>query len=166
MSGPAPTASSRVVTHAAIVERAVDVNELVHMVADPGAGATAIFLGTVRNVNEGRPVVGIDYQAYEAMAARELQAIVDEAARRFSAHGVAAQHRIGFLELGEVSVGVVASHAHRGPAFDATRYVIEQIKRRVPVWKREHYVDGTREWVDPTRPAQMAVAGDAGDRSA
>jgi molybdopterin synthase catalytic subunit len=145
-------------THAAIVERALDVSGLVHMVADPGAGATAVFLGTVRDHDAGRPVVGIDYQAYSAMAARELHAIVTEAALRFATRAIAAEHRTGVLAVGEISVAIVASHERRGPAFEATRYVIEHIKRRVPIWKREHYADGTREWVDPTRTAHPSVA--------
>lgn len=138
-------------THAAIVERALDVSELVQMVANPGAGATSVFLGTVRNSDAGRAVVGIDYLAYSAMAARELHTIVAEAAHQFGTRAVAVEHRSGFLAVGEISVIIVASHERRGPACDATRYVIEHIKRRVPIWKREHYADGTREWVDPTR---------------
>jgi molybdopterin synthase catalytic subunit len=138
-------------THAAIVERALGVSELVQMVANPGAGATSVFLGTVRNSDSGRAVVGIDYQAYAAMAARELRAIVTEAAHQFGTRAIAVEHRSGFLAVGEISVVIVASHERRGPAFDATRYVIEHIKRRVPIWKREHYADGTRDWVDPTR---------------
>ena len=149
-------------THAAIVERALDVSGLVQLVADPSAGASAVFLGTVRDSNDGRPVVGIDYQAYSEMAARELRAIVDEAAQQFGTRGIAAEHRVGYLAVGEISIVIAASHARRHPALEATRYVIEQVKRRLPVWKREHYTDGTREWVDPTRVSDMAaaVAGD------
>lgn len=137
--------------HARIVTQPIDVATLVHAVADHGAGATALFLGTVRNVHDDRPVSGIDYQAYVVMAERELRAIVAEAGQRFATRAIAVEHRVGFLSLGETSVGIAASHARRAPAFDAARYVIEEIKRRVPIWKREHYADGTREWVDPTR---------------
>jgi len=144
-------------THAAIVERALDVNGLVQMVADPGAGASSVFLGTVRHANDGRPVVGIDYQAYGAMATRELNAIVDEAAQRFGTRAIGVEHRVGYLAVGDISIAIAASHERRGPAQDATRYVIEQVKRRLPVWKREHYTDGTREWVDPTRTANHSA---------
>ena len=146
--------------HAALVDRALDVNGLVQMVTDPGAGATSVFVGSVRDSNEGRGVAGIDYQAYLAMAERELRTIVDEAAQRFGTRGIAAEHRLGFLAVGELSVAIAASHERRAAACDASRYVIEQIKRRLPVWKREHYTDGTREWVDPTRSAP-ALAGTA-----
>jgi molybdopterin synthase catalytic subunit len=150
-------------THAAIVERVLDVNGLVQMVADPGAGASSVFLGTVRQTNDGRPVVGIDYQAYSAMATRELHAIVDEAAQRFGTRAIVAEHRVGSLAVGDISIAIAASHERRGPAQDATRYVIEQVKRRLPVWKREHYTDGTREWVDPTRGAtHCATIGEPG----
>ena len=84
------------------------------------------------------------------MAVREMQAIVDEASERFPGVRLALVHRVGPLALGDVSVGIAAAHAHRAPALEATRFVIEQLKRRVPIWKREHYTDGTREWVDPT----------------
>lgn len=144
-----PTARGSV--HVAVVSRPLDSASLIRAVADHGAGATALFLGTVRNVHDERPVTGIDYEAYSAMAERELRTIADEATLRFGTLGLAVEHRIGYLALGEVSVAIAASHARRAPAFGATRYVIEEIKRRVPIWKREHYADGTREWVDPTR---------------
>jgi molybdopterin synthase catalytic subunit len=158
------TALSLGFTHAAVVDRALDVSGLVQMVADPGAGASSLFLGTVRHANDGRPVLGIEYHAYSAMAARELQAIVGEAAQRFGTRAIAAQHRVGYLAVGDISIAIAASHERRGPAQDATRYVIEHVKRRLPVWKREHYTDGTREWVDPTRHMDPAwAAGDAGE---
>jgi molybdopterin synthase catalytic subunit len=71
---------------------------------------------------------------------------------------VVAEHRLGYLALGEASVAVAVAHPRRGPAFDASRYVVEELKRRVPIWKREHYTDGTREWVDPTRAATTQEA--------
>jgi molybdopterin synthase catalytic subunit len=94
------------------------------------------------------------------MAERELGQIVAEAAARFATGDIVVEHRLGALAVGDVSVAIVAAHHHRDAAFLATRYVIEQIKQRVPLWKREHYVDGTREWVDPT--AQVTVAGTSG----
>lgn len=144
-------ATSHGKVHVAVVSRPVDAGALIDAVADHGAGATALFLGTVRNVHDDRAVTGIDYEAYTAMAERELRTIADEATLRFGTLGLAVEHRTGYLALGEVSIAIAASHARRAPAFGATRYVIEEIKRRVPIWKREHYVDGTRAWVDPTR---------------
>ncbi|GJG85214.1 hypothetical protein tb265_03950 [Gemmatimonadetes bacterium T265] len=148
-----------------IVERPLDLAALLAEVADAAHGATALFVGTVREVNDGRPVTGIDYTAYRAMAERELAAIVAEAAGRFgTAEGaprVVVEHRVGTLGIGEASVAVAAAHARRAPAMDAVRYVVEELKRRVPIWKREHYADGTREWLDPTAAAVAPAAGAA-----
>jgi molybdopterin synthase catalytic subunit len=132
-------------------ERPLDGAALLAEVASPRHGAALLFVGTVREVNDGRAVTGIDYSAYLAMARRELSAIVAEAEARFAPAAVAAEHRLGYLALGEASVAVAVAHPRRGPAFEASRYVVEELKRRVPIWKREHYADGTREWVDPTR---------------
>ena len=143
---------------AAITDAPLDAARLLAEVARAANGATVAFVGTVREVNDGRPVTGIDYSAYREMAERELDAIVRETAARFGTPDVVAEHRLGTLGLGEASVVVAAAHPHRAPAFDACRHVIEEIKRRVPVWKREHYADGTREWVDPTRATQEVTS--------
>jgi molybdopterin synthase catalytic subunit len=141
---------------AAIVDRPIDPAALVAEVSSASRGAVILFLGSVRDHHDGREVTGLEYQAYDAMAARELEAIVSEAATRFGSDAIVVEHRLGRLALGEASVGIAVAHPHRGPAYDASRYVIEELKRRVPVWKREEYVDGTREWVDPTRAPAAA----------
>jgi molybdopterin synthase catalytic subunit len=135
----------------AIVTRPIDCAALLAEVASRAFGATSLFVGTVREVNEGRAVSGMEYASYEAMAAAELGRIADEAATTFGTTALVIEHRIGTLGLGEASVVIAVSHAHRGPALEATRYAIEQLKQRVPIWKREHYTDGTREWIDPTK---------------
>ncbi len=134
-----------------LTESTIDTNALLSLVAGNATGATVLFLGTVRETNEGRDVVGIDYSAYAPMAEKTLQEISSEAAERFHTHAIAVEHRLGTLELGDVSVVIAVSHERRAAAFDAARYIIEELKKRVPIWKREHYADGTREWVDPTR---------------
>jgi molybdopterin synthase catalytic subunit len=139
----------------AVVAQTIDPARIAAEVSSDDYGAISIFLGTVRNKNGGRPVDGIEYTAYNAMAERELDKIAKEAADRFSIGSLVVEHRIGFLRLGEVSVAIAAAHAHRDRAMDCSRFVIEQIKERVPIWKLEHYSDGTREWVDPT--AQVKV---------
>lgn len=138
---------------AAVVFRPLDVSALLAEAASPRNGAVVLFVGSVREVNEGRAVTGIEYAAYGAMAERELATIVAEAAERFGTADIVVEHRIGRLAVGEASVAIATAHPHRGLAYDASRYVIEELKRRVPVWKREEYVDGSREWVDPTRAA-------------
>ena len=137
----------------ALVDRAIDIGALVREVAGTSNGATVLFVGTVRDLNDGRPVTGMEYSAYKGMAEREMHDIAREASEQFGTPDVVIEHRLGALELGEASVAIVVAHPHRGGAYEASRYVIEQLKRRVPIWKREHYVDGTREWVDPTRHA-------------
>ena len=142
-----------------VVARPLDPAALLREVADPANGAAVLFVGAVREVNEGRRVTGIEYAAYEEMAERELHAIVAEACERWRTPHVVVEHRVGRLAVGEASVVIAVAHPRRAQAYDASRYVIEELKRRVPVWKREHYADGTREWVDPTQT--RATAGDA-----
>lgn len=139
-------------TRSAVVDRPLDAASLLAEVAAPGNGAAILFVGTVRDVNDGRSVTGIEYAAYARMAERELSTIVGEAGERFGTPHIVVEHRVGTLGIGEASVVIAVAHPHRGEAFEAARYIIEALKRRVPVWKREHYADGTREWVDPTRP--------------
>ncbi len=134
----------------AIVDRPLDPTALLAEVSSTASGASTLFVGTVRRVNDGKEVDGIDYSAYGAMAESELAVLVAEAAERFGTERIAVEHRVGTLALGEASIVIAVSHARRAAAMDAQRYLIEEIKRRVPVWKREHYADGTREWVDPT----------------
>lgn len=142
----------------ALVHHAIHVAAITAEVARTANGATLLFIGTVRDVNDGRGVTGIEYSAYESMAERELADIVREAAREFGTEDIVVEHRLGTLELGDASIAIAVAHPHRGPAYDASRYVIEQIKRRVPIWKREHYVDGTREWVGASSDARPAIS--------
>lgn len=134
----------------AIVDRVLDPAALLAEVADHAAGASTLFVGTVRRTNAGREVEGIDYSAYGAMAAKEMDRIVAEAAERFGTTRIVVEHRIGTLALGEASIVIAVSHERRAGAMDAQRFLIEELKKRLPIWKREQYADGTREWVDPT----------------
>jgi molybdopterin synthase catalytic subunit len=131
-----------------LVDDPIDVAALLAKVARHANGATVVFIGTVRDVNDGRPVAGMQYTAYRAMADRELADIAREARERFATDDIAIEHRLGTLDLGDASVAIAVAHPHRGAAYDASRYIIEELKKRVPIWKLEHYVDGTREWVN------------------
>lgn len=135
-----------------VTQDVIDPAEVLERVGGPEDGAVALFLGTVRNQNDDRPVSGMDYQGYALMAEEQLSAIIQEASEQTSVERIAAVHRLGTLAIGEISVAIAVSSPHRGPAFDAARYVIEQIKKRLPVWKREHYVDRPPEWLDGTLP--------------
>ena len=136
---------------ARLITAPIDASALIREVAADDRGAIALFLGTVRNSNEGRAVSGIDYSAYDAMAVAEMNRILAEATTQFEGVTIALEHRVGTLNIGDVSVAIACAHPHRAAALDANRYVIEELKRRVPIWKREHYLDGTSEWVDPVR---------------
>ena len=131
----------------AIVDHELDDAALIDEVAQHRNGASVLFVGTVRNENEGAPVTALDYSAYTGMAESELAAIALEAAERWSTPDIVIEHRIGNLGLGDASVAIAVAHPHRAEAYEASRYIIEELKRRLPVWKREHYVDGRSEWV-------------------
>lgn len=141
---------------AALVDRLIDPARLLSEVSAPASGATSLFLGTVRDVNDGRAVTAIDYAAYVAMAELELARIAEEAGALFGVELLVVEHRTGLLGLGETSVAIAASHPHRRPAMDCVSWVIDEVKKRVPIWKREHYADGGREWVDPTAARSTA----------
>lgn len=133
----------------------IDLGPVVASVESPERGGTAVFLGQVRNHHEGRAVLRLEYSAYVEMAEAECDRIVSEAAARWPA-AVALRHRVGALGIGDTAVIVAAASAHREAAFAACRYVIEEVKRRVPIWKREFYADGAVVWVDPTAKLQPA----------
>lgn len=116
----------------------------------PERGGVASFAGVVRDHHGGRGVLRLDYVAYAPMAEAECARIVSETESRWPV-SISLRHRVGSLEIGETAIVVVAASAHREAAFEACRYVVEEVKRRVPIWKREFYADGTVDWVDPTQ---------------
>jgi molybdopterin synthase catalytic subunit len=138
-----------------LTERPIDLASLHAAVQAPDRGGVAAFVGLVRDHHQGRPVLRLDYSAYGPMAEAECGRIVAEAEARWPV-AVALCHRIGALAIGDTAVAVVVGSAHRDAAFAACRHVIEEVKRRVPVWKREYYADGTVAWVDPTAAMQHA----------
>lgn len=131
-----------------IVSAPIVSEELRKRLFDPAAGGFVSFEGWVRNHNEGKPVERLEYEAYVPLAVKEGERILAEARERFQAQRLLAVHRVGPLAIGDVAVWVGASAAHRDGAFHAARYVIDEIKHRVPIWKRELYVDGTVSWVN------------------
>lgn len=141
----------------------LDGADLVRTLQSRGAGALVVFEGRVRDHNDGRSVVGLHYDAYEEMAGQVLADIAGEAVDRSGVASVAVRHRTGSLVPGEVSLVVGVLAPHRDQAFDAARYVVEELKRRAPIWKKEEYGDGTSIWLDG-RPAGSGPAerGDSG----
>jgi molybdopterin synthase catalytic subunit len=130
----------------AIVREPIDPRTLEDAIR-PGDGGAVKFLGIVRGrADDGRAVHGLSYEAFEPLATAEFERIAGEARERFGDVALAIVHRIGEVGVGEISVAVVASAVHRGAAFDACRYAIDELKRRAPIWKKERYADGSARW--------------------
>ena len=134
----------------AISIEAIDVPALREKLESLSSGACVTFEGRVRNRNEGREVVRMEYEAYEAVATAEGQKILEEARQKFGLERAVSVHREGSLELGDLAVWVGVSAPHRAEAFDGCRFIIDEIKRRLPIWKKEYYADGESGWVNCT----------------
>ncbi len=120
-------------------------------------GAVLLFLGTVRDRNRGRAVEGIEYEAYREMGEEVLEAIAEEVAERFGTDRTRIHHRVGRLGVGEVSTLIAVGAPHRDEAYRASRYIIEELKRRLPVWKKELYLDGRQEWAPGHEPGALSA---------
>lgn len=127
----------------------IDLARLVDVVSAPDRGGVCTFLGLVRNHHGGRAVLRLEYSAYEPMAEAEAGRIIAEAEARWPVR-VGLAHRLGDLSVGDTAVAVAVASAHRAESFEACRHVIEELKVRIPIWKKEHYADGSVVWVDPT----------------
>lgn len=159
----------------ALVRRPIDPQRLLAAVANADAGANVLFTGTARNHGAGGPTVGLEYEAHEPMAGPALERLCTVAVERFRLSACAVEHRLGRVAVGEVSVAVAASAPHRREAFAAAEWLMERIKREVPIWKCEERADGRREWIHPepraeaasgARPADQAGERGSGDRGA
>ena len=134
-----------------IASSPIDLDAFRKQLEDITCGGAVFFEGRVRDHNEGRGVERLEYEAYEPLSIKEGEAIMEEARARWSFARAACIHRTGMLELGEVAVVVGVVSAHRDEAFQAARFIIDEIKARLPIWKREHYLDGERSWVNCQR---------------
>jgi molybdopterin synthase catalytic subunit len=130
-----------------IVREPIDAEAVVGQLKRPADGAVVIFDGVVRDNTRGRRTLYLDYEAYEAMALKQMEALAVEARERFGVRGASIVHRLGRLEIGETSVLIVVAAAHRGAAFEACRWIIDTLKKTVPVWKKEYFEDGA-VWAD------------------
>ena len=134
----------------------IDPAALREQLFDPAAGAYCGFEGWIRNENEGQAVLRLEYEAYEPLALSEGETVLAEARERFGFSQAHCVHRTGLLEIGECAVWVGVSSPHRDESFQACRYIIDQLKSRLPIWKKEHYVDGHSGWVNCERCAKSA----------
>ena len=147
VSGGADPTADEVALHVALTRAVIDRDALVSLLRQPADGAIVVFDGIVRDNTRGRRTLYLDYEAYEEMALAQMQRLAREARAQFAVDRVGIVHRLGRLEIGESSVLIVVTSAHRGPAFEASRWIIDTLKRTVPVWKKEHFVDGA-VWTD------------------
>ncbi len=129
-----------------ITEKPIDIQKVINTASSLGAGAVNVFVGTVRNTSHGKNVLWLEYEAYESMAVSEIRKIIDEAASRWSLLGWGVSHRVGTLKPGEVSVVVAVSSPHRQQAFEACQFIIDTLKEKAPIFKKEIFEDG-EEWV-------------------
>ncbi len=137
-------------------DNAIDIDALRKTLCDPACGGYCSFEGWVRNNNEGHDVTRLEYEAFVDLAIKEGERIVQEAIKRFGVDKAACMHRVGSLAIGDIAVWVGVSSGHRDEAFKACRYIIDEIKHRVPIWKKEHYVNGDSGWVNCERCAEHA----------
>lgn len=137
----------------AIQAVSIDGMALRQQLENPAAGAVVVFEGLVRNHNEGHAVGALEYECFESLALAEATRIYAEAQARFEVFEIVCVHRTGLLQIGEMAVWTGVNAAHRDAAFEACRYVIDQIKFRLPIWKKEHYLNGQSEWVNCQRCA-------------
>jgi molybdopterin synthase catalytic subunit len=132
-----------------LTDDAIDTQYLLALVQRPEAGAVVLFLGTTRQFTKGRETVQLTYEAYREMAHREIERLETEARRRWSLVECAIVHRLGVVALGEASVAIAVSSSHRDDAFEAGRWLIDTLKETAPIWKQEHWADGSMEWIHP-----------------
>lgn len=128
----------------------IDYHTLTESVRQPGCGGVVLFLGTVRDLTGDQVTAALDYEAYPGMAEKKLAQVEEETRARWPVGAIALIHRLGHLDVGEVSVAVAVSCPHRAEAFAACRYAIDRLKEIVPIWKKDIHPDGSSVWVDPT----------------
>ena len=141
-----------------ISDSAIDTAELQRSLSNPAAGGYCAFEGWVRNENEGHVVQRLEYEAYKPLAITEGEKVLAEARAKFPYLDARCVHRVGMLEIGECAVWIGVASAHRDEAFKACRYIIDEIKLRLPIWKKEHYANGDSGWVNCERCAQPGIA--------
>jgi molybdopterin synthase catalytic subunit len=135
------------ISHCFLTAAVLDPAALEASLKDPSCGAVAVFIGRVRQEQEGRPVLRLDYEAHETLALKELFSVAQDARRRWSLGPLVLAHRVGRLEIGDVAVVTAVAGPHRDEAFAACRFLIDEVKARVPVWKHEFYADSTEAWI-------------------
>ena len=132
-----------------ITNSKIDTNRVLESVTSVNAGASVLFVGTTRQMTKGRETLKLDYECYEMMAIKKMRQLRDRAIEKWPIEKCSIVHRIGAVELGEASIAVAVSTPHRVASFDAAQWLVDTLKKEVPIWKREYWSDGTEEWVHP-----------------
>lgn len=135
-----------------LTHESIDYTSLTEKIRSNSAGAVILFLGTVREMTAGRQTVALDYEAFSEMALAQMQSLEDQARQKWPIVAVEMIHRLGHLELGDISIAIALSCPHRQAAFDAGKFLIDEFKKVVPIWKKENWSDGSTEWVHPGAP--------------
>ena len=143
-----------------LTQLAIDFPSLTESVRSHNAGAVVLFLGTVREFTGAAHTAWLEYEAFPEMAIAAMQRLEAQARQRFDVVELAISHRYGRLELGDIAVAVAVSSPHRAQAFEAGRWLIDTLKESVPIWKKEHYIDGATEWLHPDSPAKVELTTD------
>ena len=129
-----------------VTREAIDLNGLQQQAHHPKAGAMVLFCGDIRNHSAGKVVTALEYEAHESMALKQINDIVEEAQRRWELHHVEVIHRFGFMDISECSIAITVATSHRKEAYAASRFIIDTVKHTVPIWKKEHFEDGSSAW--------------------
>ena len=130
-----------------ITDKTISLDGIMTRKPDASCGATALFAGRVRNHHQGRSVARLFYECYPSMADKQIKEIVARSKEVWGVKDIFVQHRIGWLEIGDIAIVIIVDSAHRDEAFNAAREILEDIKKKVPIWKKEVYTDGTSDWV-------------------
>ena len=136
-----------------LTDRTIDAPALLAEVSSPGCGASTLFLGTVRSSPEDGEVLGIEYSVYPDMAESEFGRLVDEAVKKWPGARIALRHRTGYIPTGEASIAIAVATPHRAECYECSRFLIEEIKHRVPIWKKEQFTSGDSRWVEGCKHA-------------
>lgn len=139
-----------------LVDHEINTDKMLASVRSAEAGASLLFVGTTRKMSGGRETQRLEYDCYRPMATANLKEICEKAISKFELIACQITHRLGIVELGQISIAVAVSSAHRGAAFDASKWIMDSVKKSVPIWKKEHWTDGASEWVHHgTRPENI-----------
>lgn len=132
-----------------ITHKPIETEKIIASVQSDQAGASVLFVGTTRQFTGDKETLKLDYECYESMAIRKMQQLSDQARQQWPIEKCSIVHRVGTIELGEASIAVAVSTPHRAASFEAAQWLVDTLKKQVPIWKREYWADGSREWVHP-----------------